>query len=157
MIKIKIFLILFFGCFMHPTFSIAQLKIFQFEQIDSLQKVEKKTVVIFIHTDWCRYCQAMKATTFKDKTIIDKLNRNFYFIDFNAEDKRDIFFNGRTFEYKPTGQNVGVHQLAEQLATVDNKIAFPTLCFLNMAYEIIHQTTDYKNKFELEKLLTKLK
>ena len=96
MIKLKFFILLFVGFILYPTFLVAQLKLIQFEQLDSLQKVERRTVVIFINTDWCNYCQAMKNTTLKNKKIVDQLNTNFYFISFNAEEKRSIYFNGKT-------------------------------------------------------------
>lgn len=152
--KIKL-VILFVGYLLCPTFSFAQLEIVQFEQIDSLQKLEKKTVVIFIHTDWCKYCQTMKSTTLKDKRIIEQLNKNFYFISFNAEEKGSIVFHGKKFTYKPTGNNTGLHQLAEQLATVDGKITYPTLCFLNKDFEIIFQSTEYIHAKDLLTILKK--
>jgi thioredoxin-related protein len=151
--KIKLLILLFVGGLLCPTFSFAQLQSFQFEQIDSLQNLEKKTVVIFIHTDWCKYCEAMKNTTLKDKKIIERLNKSFYFISFNAEEKRSILFNRKKFTHKPTGNNIGSHQLAEQLATVNNKIAYPTLCFLNADFEIIFQISNYISISNLKKLL----
>jgi thioredoxin-related protein len=39
---------------------IAQLQSISFEEIDSLQRIEKKTIV-FIQTDWCQFCHAMKT------------------------------------------------------------------------------------------------
>lgn len=128
-----------------PNISFSQIKIVHFEQIDSLQKIEKRNVVVFIHTDWCKYCQTMQNTTFKNDSIVHKLNNQFYFIDLNAEQKRDIVFNGHTFKYKPTGANTGIHELAEQLATVDNKVAYPTLCFLNPTNEIIFHFNQFIN------------
>ncbi len=145
MIKPTLFTILFVGCILLPTFLYAQLKIVQFEQIDSLQKVAKKTVVVFTYTDWCKYCQAMKSTSFKDKKIIAHLNNNFYFICFNAEENRNIYFNGKNFVYKPTGNNTGTHQLADQLAMIDKKITYPTITFLNADFEIIFQHNQYIN------------
>jgi thioredoxin-related protein len=135
----------------------AQIKTVRFEQIDSLQKIEKRNVVVFIHTDWCKYCQTMQNTTFKNDSIIYKLNTQFYFIDLNAEQKENIVFNGRTFKYKPTGTNTGIHELAEQLATVDNQVAYPTLCFLNSNKEIIFQYYQFINSTDLSTLLTRLK
>jgi thioredoxin-related protein len=135
----------------------AQIKTVRFEQIDSLQKIEKRNVVVFIHTDWCKYCQTMQNTTFKNDSIIYKLNTQFYFIDLNAEQKENIVFNGRTFKYKPTGTNTGIHELAEQLATVDNQVAYPTLCFLNSNKEIIFQYDQFINSTDLSTLLTRLK
>ena len=34
-----------------PNLSFSQIKQYKFEQIDSLQKIEKKIVVVFIHTN----------------------------------------------------------------------------------------------------------
>jgi thioredoxin-related protein len=135
----------------------AQIKTVRFEQIESLQKIEKRNVVVFIHTDWCKYCQIMQNTTFTNDSIIYKLNTQFYFIDLNAEQKENIVFNGRTFKYKPTGTNTGIHELAEQLATVDNQVAYPTLCFLNSNKEIIFQYYQFINSTDLSTLLTRLK
>lgn len=154
----SIFYYLFWACIFlqaQPVWS--QMKTYSFEQIDSLQKIEKRNVVVFIHTDWCKYCQTMQNTTFKNDSIIYKLNTQFYFIDLNAEQKENIVFNGRTFKYKPTGTNTGIHELAEQLATVDNQEAYPTLCFLNSNKEIIFQYYQFINSTDLSTLLTRLK
>ena len=140
-----------------PNFLFAQIKSYQFQQIDDLQKNEKRSTVVFIHTDWCKYCKLMQQTTFKNKNIIKLLNEQFYFIDFNAEEKLSITFNAKTFKYKPTGSNTGIHELAEQLATVDSKISYPTLCFLNPNNEIIFQYNEFINVKNLIILLQQLK
>lgn len=140
-----------------PNISFSQIKTSTFEQLDSLQKIEQRNVLIFIHTDWCKYCQAMKNMTFKNDGIIKELNKAFYFIDLNAEEKQSIVFNGNTFKYKPTGTNTGIHELAKQLVAVDNKVAYPTLCFLNTNNEIIFQYNQFINSTDLEIILTRLK
>jgi len=140
-----------------PDISFSQIKSYHFEQIDSLQKIEKRNVMVFFHTDWCMYCQVMKNTTLKNDSVIDKLNNQFYFIHLNAEHKADIVFNGHTFKYKPTGTNTGIHELAEQLATMGNQIAYPTLCFLNSNNEIIFQYNQFINSTDLSTILTRLK
>src|SRR5687767_8787784 len=80
----------------------AQLNVVQFGALDSLQRIHKKPVVVFIHTDWCKYCGAMKNATLKKKDVIQLLNEKFYFVSFNAEQKEDIEFSGKKFIYKPT-------------------------------------------------------
>ncbi|MDO8998905.1 MAG: thioredoxin fold domain-containing protein [Bacteroidota bacterium] len=140
-----------------PKNSFSQIKLFQFEQIDSLMKVEKRKIVVFIHTDWCKYCATMKHTTFKKDSVIEFLNKHFYFIDLNAEEKLNINFNKHTFKYKPTGASTGINELAEQLGTVDGKISYPTLCFLNSEYEIIFQYNQYINSTQLLGILARLK
>lgn len=151
--KKLVLLIFFFGI---TSTGFCQLKSSTFEEVDSLQQIQKRKAIVFIHTDWCQFCQRMKATTFKDQEIIEKLNSDFYFIDFNAEEKRDIKFNNHTFKYLPSGNNVGVHELALQLGTINNQIAYPTLCVLNEKNEIIFQYNIYLSTKEFKILLEKL-
>ena len=143
--------------FLLPQVSYSQIKTYRFEQLDSLQRIEKRNIFVFIHTDWCKYCQVMKNTTFKNESIIQKLNNHFYFIALNAEEKRDIFFGGRNFKYEPSGINTGLHKLAEQLATIDKKIAYPTICFLNSYHEILFQYNQFIGAEDLQSIISKLK
>ncbi|KFF19448.1 thioredoxin family protein [Flavobacterium hydatis] len=152
--KKLILIILFLGI---TSTGFAQLSFYSFEQIDSLQQIQKRKVIVFIHTDWCKYCQAMKNSTFKNETIITQLNNNFYFVDFNAEEKRTIHFNNQTFNYKPNGNSSGVNELAIQLGTVNNQITYPIVCVLNPENEIIFQDTSYRNAKDFEVILAKLK
>lgn len=153
----KIMFQLLWACvFMQAHYCFAQLNNYQFAQSDSLQKIEKKNIVVFIHTDWCNYCKTMQNTTFKNDSIIKLLNDTFYFIPLNAEQKNNIIFNGHTFKYKPTGANTGLHELAEQLATIEGKVSFPTLCFLNANNEIIFQHNQFINSVDLKIILTRL-
>lgn len=134
----------------------AQIKTYQFEQIDSLQKIQKRNILIFIHTDWCKYCKMMQNTTFKNDHIIKMLNEKYYFITLNAEEKRTIFFNNHTFSYKPTGTNTGSNEITVQLGTIENKLSFPTLCVLNANNEIIFQYPQYITTTDLKTILTRL-
>ena len=155
--RILFMILLLSSIFFLPNISFSQIRSSQFEQIDSLQKKQKRNIVVFIHTDWCKYCKAMQNTTFKNDSVTNKLNNEFYFIELNAEEKRDITVGNHTFKYKPTGTNTGINELAEQLATVDNKVAYPTLCFLNFNNEIIFQYNQFINSKDLQIILTRLK
>jgi len=134
----------------------SQLQNRSFEVMDSLQQIQKRKIIVFIHTDWCQFCLRMKATTFKNQEIIEKLNSNFYFIDLNAEERRDITFNNQLFRYKPSGNNVGVHELALQLGRINNQIVYPVLCVLNQKNEIIFQYNSYLSPKDFKILLQKL-
>ena len=131
----------------------AQLKTHLFTQIDSLQKLDNKNVLVFIYTDWCRYCNIMKNTTFKNENVIKLLNDKFWFVSLNAEEKQGIDFNKNLFKYKPTGNKTGVHELAEQLGTFDGKLSYPALCMLNSGYEIVFQYGGFLSVAELLKVL----
>ncbi len=148
--------ILIFGSILLPALSFSQINQYKFEQIDSLQKIEKKIVVVFIHTNWCKYCEAMKHTTFKNKELINMLNKNFYFINFDAEEKRSIAFNNNTFHYKPTGNQTGINELAEQLGDINGKVSFPGLCILDADNQIIYQHNEFLSAKNFETILHKL-
>ncbi|SHG42905.1 Protein of unknown function, DUF255 [Flavobacterium segetis] len=117
----------------------AQLKLNTFEQAEQLSKANPKPIVVFTHTNWCKYCKIMENTTFKDSTIIAALNEYFYFISFDAETKRDIVFNDHTFKFQPNGTNTGIHDLAIVLATSDNQVVYPSLTILDKEKIIIFQ------------------
>ncbi|MDH7444419.1 thioredoxin family protein [Aquimarina sp. 2201CG14-23] len=134
----------------------AQLKIESFESIEDKMKIAPKPLVIFIHTDWCMYCKNMENTTFKNEDIIQRLNEKFYFASLNGESQETINFLSNSFRFQPNGNKTGVHQLAKELATVNNKTAYPTLTILNPKYEIIFQQQSFLSAKQLIKILKKL-
>ena len=120
--------------------SYAQINTVTFEKLTELQKEENRPVMVYIHTDWCKYCHAMKQQMLKNSDILNLLNQKYYTVFLNAESKKDINFNGKVFKYKPTGITTGIHQLAEELGRMDNENSYPALCFLNNKNEIIYQS-----------------
>ena len=137
--------------------SFAQVKHVKFEQLDSLQNVEKRHVIVFLHTSWCKYCATMENTTFKKSGIQELLNQNFYFVSLDIEEKNAIHFRGHIFKYKPTGATTGVHELAEQLGYINGELAYPTTCILNADFEIVFQKGGFIQSKELLEILKKLK
>ncbi len=135
-----------------PLSALAQLHNYTFAELDSIQKNDPKFMVVFIHTDWCKYCQAMMNTTLKDGQVISKLNEYFLFTSLNAEHKSDIIFNSQTWKFIPNGNNSGTQELANALGTINGKLSYPTICILNDQYEIIFQHDsfmDAKNLLEV--------
>lgn len=136
------FLLIFFFLLSY-TFSFGQLEEFKLTQYDSLQKEHSKSSIVFIHTDWCKYCKQLKNTTLQDSNIQKKMKEFGYYFDLNAEEKNSISINNVEFYYKPTGNNTGSHELAEELGSIDGKLEYPTLVFLNEKHEIIHQIVGF--------------
>ena len=130
--------------------AIAQPNETSFEKIDSLKPSNDKDIVVFIHTDWCKFCKKMQATTFQNEEVINLLNESFLFNSLDAESKDPILFNGRTFRFIPKGINVGEHELAKALGAT----SYPYICILNSKYEIIFQ---YEGYLSSNDLLTVLK
>ena len=136
-----------------PLTGFSQIVSQSFEQLYGLQKAQSRFVVVFIHTDWCKYCQAMKNITFKDKEIVELLNQKFWFIDFNAEEKRGITLNGQTFKFRPTGINTGIHEFTEQFAILNDEVTYPSIYILNPNHEIIFQCNQFLSANDFKLLL----
>lgn len=143
-------------CILPAQFSFGQMSPVGFEQLDSLQKQGERPVVVFLHTSWCKYCSTMKNTTFKDKEVQELLNQKFYFVCLDIEERKAISFRGHIFKYKPTGTTSGVHELAEQLGSIEGELTYPTTCFLNADYEIVFQHQGFIQAKELLGILEKL-
>jgi thioredoxin-related protein len=131
----------------------SKLRILTFKEVEKLQQQAPKPILIFIYTDWCKICFGMKKTTFKNTAVIRLLNEKFYLIYLNGEEKKDISFLGKTFEYKPSGKNTGTHQLVKELATIKGKINYPTTIILNAKFEIDLQINSFRNSKKMMSIL----
>lgn len=132
----------------------AQLITRSFHEIDTL--TIKKPVVVFLQTDWCRACKNMKAKTFTNQEVIDKLNSDYYFISFDAESTEKIKFKNKIYTFKPTGKKTGTHELAESLGKYRNRLVYPTTVILNEKLEIIFQRPSMLRPKNFIKLLNDL-
>lgn len=133
------------------------LKVFTFSEVEKMNQEKPKPIVVFIYTDWCKICHGMKKTTLENKEVIQLLNKKFYFVKLNGEEKENITFLGKTFTYKPTGINTGVHELTNELAAIKKRIAYPTTTILNSNFEIDAQLVGFYNSKKMKKILTKYK
>lgn len=135
----------------------SQLNQYKFEQIDSLQKKERRKVVVFFHTDWCKFCIAMQNGTFKNKEIIKKLNQDFYFINFNAEQKQDIVFDNTIYRFKKNGTSSGIHEIALYLAIENKQVNFPSICVFSDPENSVFRYNGFLTALNLMKILKTLK
>ena len=129
----------------------AQIRIVKFEEIKTLQEKSPKPLVVLIMTSWCKYCHAMKNTMTRDPKVATVLNEKFYTVFLDAEDKKDIFFAGRTFKHK-----AGMHELARELGTIKGKISYPTTTVLNIKNEIIYQHDGFLSPRTMLNILEKV-
>lgn len=130
-----------------------QLECFSFEQADSLNAIDARKTVVFFHTDWCKFCLQMQATTLRDDEIISLLNTHYRFVSFDPETEEKVVFAGQEFKYVPNGNNTGINEIAIQLATIEGDISYPSLCILNENYEIVFQ---YNKLLTVESMKTVL-
>ncbi len=105
-----------------------------FEEAVEKMKTEPKKMFIDVYTTWCGPCKMMDRNTFKDKEVIEYMNKNYYSVKLDAESTETIQFNGRDFEFVPSGRK-GYHQLA--YAILQGKLSFPSLVFVDNIGEVI--------------------
>ena len=110
---------------------LAQAKInwLSFQQMEALQKKEKKPVIIDVYTDWCGWCKRLDVTTYADPNIISYVNRNFYAIKFNAETHDSISFQGKKYINRGAIGTRSKHELANVL--MGENQSYPTTIYLN--------------------------
>jgi len=88
-----------------------KIKWMTWEDALSAQQSNPKKLVVDIYTDWCGWCKKMDKATFQKDHIARYVNGNYYAIKFDAETKRDIEYNGKTYKYISNGRR-GYHELA---------------------------------------------
>ncbi len=100
-----------------------------------------KKVFIDVYTDWCGWCKKMDKDTFQNPEVAKYMQENYYMVKFNAEGKEPIEFDGRTFEYVPSGRR-GYHQLAAAL--LNNRLSYPTVVFLDENMKMLSPVPGYQ-------------
>ena len=121
----------------------AQINWISFEELPEKMREQPKKVFIFLETDWCKFCKMMKLTTFEDTAVINKLNKDYYCLRFNAESKKEVSFLGKKYAYNTSGEFVGKHQLAVFLGKNNNQLQFPTSVFLDEQFQFYSRTSTY--------------
>ena len=128
-------------------------KSLSFAEFEKALQVEPKPSLIFLHTDWCKYCEAMKMESLKDERVLQLLDEHFYCVSFNGESKENTVFMGQSYKFKPTGKNTGNHELALELGTIEAKLNYPVLLVLNKEMEIIYRRSSFHSSEEILTLL----
>lgn len=127
-----------------------KIKWLSFEDAIALNKKTPKPILIDVYTDWCGYCKKMDMETYANRTIIQAINKHFYAVKLDGEEKKDIVYKEHTFKYQKNGRS-GYHQLAAAL--MDGKISYPTTIFLSETEEKIQSIPGYLDKQMFEKIL----
>lgn len=146
-------LLFILGLFVTGT-SLSQIKPISIAHVDSLLTHDAKPVLVLLSTEWCQYCQMQKLQIRKNKKFLQK-EHLFYYVEFDAESKNPIQFQGNEYVFKPTGANVGTHELAETL-NGPNKLAFPTWILLDKNYKVLFRHGGVLRPQQINELLDTL-
>ena len=64
-------------------------------EAEKLSKEHEKPILIDVYTDWCHWCKVMDSTTYKDRSIVEYINENYYAVKLNAESNDKIIHAGK--------------------------------------------------------------
>ncbi len=113
---------------------------YTFEDAIELNKKEPRKIMVDVYTDWCGWCKVMDKNTFNDSIVSGYLNKRYYPVKLNAEQKEDIHFNEITFKFVAQGVR-GYHELAAAL--LNYQMSYPSIVFLDEKVQIIHVQKGY--------------
>jgi thioredoxin-related protein len=120
------------------------------EEAVELNKTNPKKVFIDLYTDWCGWCKKMDKSTFVDTEVVDFMNKHFYAVKFNAEQKEDISYQDKSFKFIKSGRR-GVHELA--YALLDGRLSYPTFVILDESFARIMISPGFKKAPQIMKEL----
>jgi thioredoxin-related protein len=133
-----------------------QVKWTSFEELSSKMRTEPRPMLIFIHTDWCKFCALQENKTFTDSAVVKILNENYYALKLNAEGKKAITFLGKSYRYKPSGAGAGEHELAVMLGKENGELSFPTTVLLSDRWQMLSRKSGFINPQNLRNQLNVL-
>jgi len=98
------------------------------EEAIAANEKEQKQLFIDMYTSWCGWCKVMDKKTFTNPEVIAYINKNYYPVKFNAEQRGEIQFKGENYKWRKGGRN-GIHMLAYTL--LKGKASYPSFVILD--------------------------
>ncbi|MCA5003878.1 thioredoxin family protein [Sphingobacterium bovistauri] len=121
------------------------------EHIDSLMLKSPRPILFLLTTDWCKYCALQKKQIRKNQKFKD-LSDKLYFIEFDAERKDKITYQGKEYSFKPSGLNVGTHELASAL-NKSSQISYPSWILVDKEFNPIFKQNSLLKPDQINDLL----
>lgn len=155
---LKLFFLINSFCLLAPGHIIAQnIQWTSFKSLTDSLRLTPKPILIFIHTDWCKYCELMQQNTFTNEEVIEELNTNFYTLALDAEKKEELIFLNRKYHFQSNGLETGTHQLAAYLGTKNGVLSFPSAVFIDSNQQVIDVQPGFLSPADLLTILREVK
>lgn len=96
-----------------------------FEQLQVEYQKNPKPILVDLYTNWCGWCKEMDRTTYKNAQVTSYINKHYYAVKFNAESRKDVVFNNKTYRYN---EHYKTNDLAIYLSF--GQLEYPNTIFL---------------------------
>lgn len=152
----SIILLLFFSLSMHSNAQTKEYNAIQwltFEQLSDSLNTNPKKVLLFFHTDWCVYCKKMLNETFKDQKIINKINNEYYAVQFDAESIDSVKFDNTLLVNRYKKKTRGKYHEIAKLLLPKEQAKFPNTILLDKDFNIFNREDKYLSIKGLIKIL----
>ncbi|RYF85706.1 MAG: DUF255 domain-containing protein, partial [Chitinophagaceae bacterium] len=118
------------------------------DEVQVAMKKQPKKVFMDVYTDWCGWCKVMDKKTFSHPDVIRYINKNFYAVKLNAEQKDSLFFMGKMYGYAPEHR---ANMLAAEL--MRGQMSYPTSIILEENFQNPQAIPGYLDVKTIEKIL----
>jgi len=132
------------------TTQLKQPKSYTLKEAEQLMKKKPKKLLINFYTGFCNACRVQNKTTFADTSILNYIDKNFYLVNFDAEQSDTVVFNGQKF-FKTPVNGYPLHTFA--LAATNNRLVFPTLAVLDEKEKTLDALNYYLSPQTLKPIL----
>ncbi|MDC6352705.1 thioredoxin family protein [Zeaxanthinibacter sp. PT1] len=124
-------------------------------ELEEALRKDPKPVFLFFHADWCVYCKKIEREIFTKKSVIRKMNKEYYALRMDVESRDTVAFDGLTFVNKQalTRRN-GIHELPALLASREDKpFSLPATLILDKKFALVERIFEYYTSSELLNML----
>ena len=116
------------------------------ESLAQGNRAKNRKTLIFIYADWCNWCKKMELETFAQPNVARYMNERFQLVRFNGEEKEEVTFKGKKFNFTKVGPR-GYNEWVAFL--LNGRVSFPSVIFLDENDVVVQSISGFKTSEEL--------